>query len=147
MAVVVGLGNGPLADLAIERAVEEAKLRGLELVAVAPVSMTRSDDTSASSGYGHIRERTVAEAERRAAEIAARSGVPCTAFVPPVPEHLGEAVLRAAGEFDAELIIVGMRRRTPVGKAVLGSESQDVLLGADCAVIAVKLPEDVERAL
>lgn len=45
----------------------------------------------------------------------------------------------------AELLVLGMRRRSPVGKAFLGSVVQDVLLGAECPVLAVKAGPDETR--
>ena len=38
----------------------------------------------------------------------------------------------------AALIVIGLRRRSPVGKLLLGSNSQTLLLHADCPVLAVK---------
>ncbi|MFF2620516.1 universal stress protein [Oerskovia jenensis] len=49
-----------------------------------------------------------------------------------------DVVLEVADEVDAELIVVGLRRRTPVGKLVLGSTPQQILLRANCPVLAVK---------
>jgi nucleotide-binding universal stress UspA family protein len=49
-----------------------------------------------------------------------------------------EDVVTVAKEAGAELIVIGLRRRSPVGKLVLGSNAQDILLQADCAVLAVK---------
>jgi hypothetical protein len=50
----------------------------------------------------------------------------------------GEDLAGFAAEEDADLIVIGLRRRSPVGKLVLGSNAQDVLLKADCPVLAVK---------
>lgn len=51
---------------------------------------------------------------------------------------VAEAVLAVAQEEDARLIVVGVRRRTPVGKMILGSVAQRVILDARCPVLAVK---------
>ncbi len=47
-------------------------------------------------------------------------------------------VLDVADEIEADLIVIGIRRRTPVGKLVLGSNSQSILLEASIPVLAVK---------
>jgi nucleotide-binding universal stress UspA family protein len=51
-------------------------------------------------------------------------------------------LLDAAREAAAGLIVVGIRRRSRVGKLVLGSVAQDLLLRADCPVLAVKAPRE-----
>jgi hypothetical protein len=40
----------------------------------------------------------------------------------------GEDLVTLAAEVDADLIVIGLRRRSPVGKLVLGSNAQDILL-------------------
>ena len=54
--------------------------------------------------------------------------------------HPARALVQAAA--DAQLLVIGMRARSPVGKAMLGSVAQDVLLGASCPVLAVKVEDD-----
>jgi nucleotide-binding universal stress UspA family protein len=49
-----------------------------------------------------------------------------------------EDLLKVAEEVSAELIIIGLRRRSPVGKLILGSNAQRILLDAPCPVLAVK---------
>ena len=51
--------------------------------------------------------------------------------------HPARALIEAAA--DAQLLVIGMRARSPVGKAMLGGVAQDVLLGASCPVVAVKV--------
>jgi nucleotide-binding universal stress UspA family protein len=54
-----------------------------------------------------------------------------------VGESLSDLTLRAADEHDADLITMGLRRRTQVGKALLGGYEQEVLLNAPCPVLSV----------
>ena len=49
-----------------------------------------------------------------------------------------EDLLSIAEASEAELIVIGLRRRSPVGKLILGSNAQRILLDAHCPVLAVK---------
>jgi nucleotide-binding universal stress UspA family protein len=60
-----------------------------------------------------------------------------------VVQHVGEGepadqIVEAARRTDARLIVLGLRHRTQVGKLLLGSTAQRVLMDAPCAVLAVK---------
>jgi nucleotide-binding universal stress UspA family protein len=47
-------------------------------------------------------------------------------------------LIQVAKDVDADFIVIGLRRRTPVGKLILGSNAQRILLDAPCPVLAVK---------
>jgi nucleotide-binding universal stress UspA family protein len=49
-----------------------------------------------------------------------------------------EEVLGVLEEVDAELCVIGIRRRTALGKALLGSNAFRILMDAPCPVLAVK---------
>ena len=53
-------------------------------------------------------------------------------------EDVAEAILEVAAELQAELIIVGLRRRSALGKALLGSNAQRIMLSANCPVLSVR---------
>jgi len=52
-----------------------------------------------------------------------------------------EDILAIVEETSAELVVIGLRRRSPVGKLIMGSNSQRILLDASCPVLAVKAAE------
>lgn len=53
-----------------------------------------------------------------------------------------EDLIEVASESDGELIVIGLRRRTPIGKLILGSNAQRILLDSTCPVLAVKALDD-----
>ena len=57
-------------------------------------------------------------------------------------ESAADVILSEIEAHHATRLIIGVKRRTPVGKALLGSFSQQLLLHAPIPVLAVKLPED-----
>lgn len=70
-------------------------------------------------------ENTLAEEHRARITTVGRVGDPKT-------EIVDEAAQR-----DAQFIVVGGRKRTPVGKAIFGSVSQGVILEADRSVVSI----------
>lgn len=48
-------------------------------------------------------------------------------------------LVRIADEQKADLIIIGLAKRTRVGKALMGSDAQRVLLGAPCPVLVTHM--------
>lgn len=139
MAVVVGHANSPLGRAAIDRAVEEASLRQVPLVLVGHVPRPRSEQ--AASEYPGSRTELEQLVQREAAALSQR-GVACVPVVPRKPTTAAEALMEAAEEHDADLIVLGIPRRSPVGKLVMGSTAQEVLLGAPCPVLGVKAPAE-----
>jgi nucleotide-binding universal stress UspA family protein len=51
-----------------------------------------------------------------------------------------DELLSAMDRHDAELLVIGIRHRNPVGKLLLGSVSQQLLLECEKPVLAVKPP-------
>lgn len=49
-----------------------------------------------------------------------------------------DAVLDAVAQHQASLLVVGMKRRSPVGKLIMGSLAQRLLLDVNVPVLAVK---------
>jgi nucleotide-binding universal stress UspA family protein len=71
---------------------------------------------------------------RRAAEQGVQLSVDHAQHGADVLEAFEDVIERTG----ARLVVIGLRRRTPVGKLILGSEAQQILLGASVPVLAVK---------
>ena len=70
---------------------------------------------------------------------AAASGVALELRALGRDDDLGDALIDASYQPGAQMVVIGLRRRSPVGKLLLGSLSQRVLLEAGCPVHAVKV--------
>ena len=55
------------------------------------------------------------------------------------PDVVG-AVVDVLDERGAELLVIGMRKRTPVGKLIMGAVAQRLMLDTSIPVVAVKAP-------
>jgi len=67
-----------------------------------------------------------------------KDGIECQAQVIVSYHTPGEDLVAFAKENDIEQIIIGIRRRSKVGKLVFGSTAQYVILEAPCPVLTVK---------
>ena len=53
---------------------------------------------------------------------------------------VADAVLDLIAGTDVELVVIGARRRSPVGKMIMGSVTQSIILRADVPVLVLKAP-------
>jgi nucleotide-binding universal stress UspA family protein len=129
MSVVVGYIPGELGDAALEAAIEEARRRDTDLVAVNTTRADRLVDPR------YAQDVDVTALRSRLAD----SGVPHEVRRFTSTELASDDVLRTAEEVGAQLVVIGLRHRTPVGKLIMGSTAQAILLHAACPVLAVKV--------
>ncbi|MCW2833774.1 MAG: universal stress protein UspA [Nocardioides sp.] len=127
MSIVIAYSPDIYGRAALEHALAEARLRETSLVVV---NVTRGDSL-VDSHYAHEDEVQLVM-DRLKAE-----GVDATVRRDVVPD-IADAVLDVAAEEHATLIVVGVRHRSAVGKMLLGSVAQRVILDASCPVLAVK---------
>jgi nucleotide-binding universal stress UspA family protein len=128
VTVLVAYVPTPEGDAAFSAAVEEAGRRSARLVLLntpregAPVSAAMAGE----------------EAVQALVERATAAGVPVEVHQEAHAGDVADEVVRVAAAVDASVIVIGLRKRSPVGKLLMGSTAQRILLDADRPVLAVK---------
>ncbi|MDQ1053664.1 nucleotide-binding universal stress UspA family protein [Arthrobacter sp. SORGH_AS 212] len=128
MSIIVGFVPTPAGEAALTAGIAEAQLRNQELFIVNSARQGALVDKSVAT------EDVLAEAAAR----ATAAGIKATVIQPPYQHDLADEFLDVAREVDASLIVIGLRHRTQVGKFILGSHAQQILMQADRPVLAVK---------
>src|SRR3954454_2135376 len=127
--VVLGYVAKPEAEAALAASIAEAMLRRADLVVV--------NSHRAQPGDSGAQDRLQSDLDDVRVGVE-EAGVTVDVRRPQTGLEASEDLLNVAEEVDADLVVIGLRRRTPVGKLILGSNAQRVLLDAHCPVLAVK---------
>jgi nucleotide-binding universal stress UspA family protein len=134
MRIAVGYLRSEEGQAALAAAISEAEQRRATLVIVHSMRGGERHEAEVVHEYDHALEEVAADLSDRSIphEIKryARGGSPA------------EDLLQTAHDEDVDLLVIGIRRRSPVGKLLLGSNAQDIILQAECAVLAVKPAAD-----
>ncbi|RLI88990.1 MAG: universal stress protein [Archaeoglobales archaeon] len=128
--ILVGLDGSNASFAALDFAIEEAKIRKTKVVAIHSLyggDRTKSEDVAKG-------EEILEEARRR----GEKAGVEVETHLLVRGNEPGYDIISYADEINASLIVVGVRRRSAVGKLILGSVAQYVILNAKQPVVSVK---------
>lgn len=127
MAVVIGFIPDQYGEAALAAGIEEAQRRRTGVVVV---NSTRGD-ALVDKHYLGADGRTLLDERLEASgvdhEVRQTMG-----------RDVAEEILAVAQEVSADVIVLGLRHRTPVGKLIMGSVAQRVIIDAACPVLAVK---------
>jgi nucleotide-binding universal stress UspA family protein len=129
MTIVVGYVPTPEGEAALAQAGDEARLRAETLVVV---SSTRGE-----SGVGPVYPQT-STLMRLVADLKA-DGVEVEVEHRERSTDAADEILSVADAVKASLVVVGLKKRSAVGKLVLGSTAQTVMLRARCSVLGVRV--------
>lgn len=127
-SIVAGYVPTPEGEAALAWALARAKADGSRLVVVATPGADAEPAISEEQQIDALEARLADEGVQ--GEVVHFRGVGGAA----------DSILDHAKADDVDLVVIGQRRRSPVGKLVLGSTSQRILLEADAPVVAVKAP-------
>ena len=128
MSILVGYVPTKVGEAAVRAAIKEAKLRHEELLIVNSVR------------EGALVDKSVASAEdiERVKQSTVDAGIQARILESVHRDDLAEEILDLASKHDVSLIVIGLRQRSQVGKFIMGSHAQRILLQAEHPVLAVK---------
>ena len=127
MTVVIGYLPTPAGEAALDAGLAEAASRGDDAVIL----------NSPRRG-GFVDSRLVDDAD--AAKLVARAAEQGVTARVDTTDHdaITDTLQDLVEATGARLVVIGVRHRTPVGKLILGSSAQRILLESDVPVLAVK---------
>ena len=128
MTILVAYVPRPEGRAALDKGIEIATRRNERLVVVNAGPGGRQEDPSIVNGY---------EAERVEERLAT---LPIEAEFKQFVRGKStiEEIEEMVSALQVSVLVIGLRKRSPVGKLLLGSMAQEILLNVDCPVLAVK---------
>lgn len=128
MTILIGYVPTAEGRAALEAGLAEAAVRGDDVVVV----------NSPRRGPAVDAEKISDDEAAEIADRADQAGVSAQVRQPLHEDDLPRTFEALVAETGADLIVIGLRRRSPVGKLILGSDAQRILLDASVPVLAVK---------
>jgi len=130
MNILVGFDGSKIANDVIKLANKHAKAFKANVYIV--TSLEQGPD---------LKKEDIDKAESKLEKIETSfktDDIPCEAQASVSFQSPGEALVRFAKDNDVDEIIIGVKRRSKVGKMVFGSTAQHIILEAPCPVVSVK---------
>ncbi len=128
MTILVAYVPRPEGQAALEKGIEIAEHRDEKLIVINAGPGGGKEDSSLSDTQDYERVQKLLADTGIAAEIRQLvRGRGAVEEIQELVESLG-----------ASLLVIGLRRRTPLGKLIMGSVAQELLLTVNCPVLAVK---------
>jgi|SRR5690625_735833 len=127
-AIVVGYIPSAEGEVALDRAIKEAIAHNAKLLVV---NVIHDDGSTIDDRY--VPEEAQAKIQSRIEGTNADFELVQSSAL-----NVADALIEIADEHNAETIVLGLRKRSQVGKLILGSIAQRVLMNAECSVLAVR---------
>jgi nucleotide-binding universal stress UspA family protein len=130
MKIVVAYDMTDRAEKALAVGLDYSKKFNATLVLIASLVGGAKEDVEEINAF----EKGLRLAEKKAKD----NGVKCEKHLLMRGNAPGEDVVSFATENGVDLIVIGVKKRSKVGKLMFGSTAQFIILEADCPVLAVK---------
>ena len=128
MIILVAYVPRPEGRAALDKGIEIATRRNERLVVINAGPGGRQEDPNIVNGY------EVERVEERLATLPIKAEFRQFVRGKSAIEEIEELV----AALQVSVLVIGLRKRSPVGKLLLGSMAQEILLNVECPVLAVK---------
>ena len=128
MTILVAYVPRPEGQAALDKGIEIATRRKEALVVVNTSLGGSQEDPSMADSIDVLRVE----------KLLADSGVEATFKQFVRGKHVIEEIEAMVDALQVSLLVIGLRKRTPMGKLFLGSVAQELLLNISCPILAVK---------
>jgi nucleotide-binding universal stress UspA family protein len=143
--ILVATDGSPLSQKAVDCAIDMARAHGAELLAV---NVVPRYPTSFFEGAAHLSAEEVGAVERRWAqraqglledvvERARASGVEAKTATP-IDDFVAQALIHVAKKHRCDLIVMASHGRKGIGRLLLGSETQQLLVHSSLPVLVLR---------
>jgi nucleotide-binding universal stress UspA family protein len=130
MKILVGYEKSAVAEEALALAKKHAKAFDAKVYLI--TSLTRSHELQ-------LEDIQKSENElKKIRTLFTAEGIACETHAIVSTMNPGEDLVQFAAENEIDEIVIGVRRRSKVGKLLFGSNAQYVILQAECPVVSVK---------
>lgn len=130
MTILLAYVSRPEGRAALDKAIEISKSRNEPMLIVNASPGGQQEDASLVPAF---------EVEAIEAELAAK-GIQAEFKQYVRGNNAVEEINDLVDKRDISLLVIGLRRRTAVGKLLLGSVAQEILMTVSCPVLCVKAP-------
>lgn len=130
MTILVAYVPRPEGRAALDKGIEIAKRRQEPLMVVNAGPGGQQEDTSLAAGF---------EVER-VEELLATQGISAEFKQFVRGKSTVDEINDLVESRDISVLVIGLRKRTAVGKLILGSVAQELLMTVSCPVLCVKAP-------
>lgn len=145
MSIVIGYTNRPESKAALAIARTEALLRETPLHVIHVLHAPSMPSASRARTWEDLEREARGNASDLQAQLEADGLTVEVEVRIATTESPPEIFLEMIEKLKPMMFVIGIRSRSRVGKALLGSTAADVLLQAPCPVLAVKAEDDARQ--
>ena len=139
MAILVCYDESDFAKKALITGIEMGKAFGAELHIFTALSPIKKSDQV----FEFIKTDDEIEMENaknnleKACQIVEQAGITCHTHISRQGKSVGEEIIEFAEQMKVDYIVIGVHKRSRVGKLLFGSTAQYVILSSTCPVVTV----------